>query len=259
VRLFSSDLDGTLAGNRQAARRFAEYWHSLEDVSRPVLVYNSGRLIEDIMEFVSEEGLPEADYLIGGVGTMISAASAPHLTAEYSGSLEDGYDARRIAELLDARPELVRQPERYQHAHKSSWYFHDASLDHIEQIEKELKASGLSVRLVYSSGRDLDVLPGNADKGKALAWLCGRLGIALDEVVVAGDTDNDRGMFMLEGVRGIIPGNAYFELRRLAEERDNVFLADRARADGVIDGLRHWRALAGRVSLHSPKVANKAT
>lgn len=212
-----------------------------------MLVYNSGRLIEDIMEFVSEEGLPEADYLIGGVGTMISAASAPHIAGEYTGSLDDGYDARRIAELLDVRPELARQPERYQHAHKSSWYFHDASLDHIEQIEKELKASGLSVRLVYSSGRDLDVLPGNADKGKALAWLCDRLGIALDEVVVAGDTDNDRGMFMLEGVRGIIPGNALGELTGLSNRDGRIFRADRERADGVIEGLRHWRVHPARL------------
>lgn len=242
VRIFSSDLDGTLAGDRDASRRFADYWTSLDAASRPLLVYNSGRLIEDILAFIAEEGLPEADYLIGGVGTMMHAATVPEIAEAYAASLDRDYDPLRIAERLQSLPDIRRQPERYQDALKSSWYLHDAPLERIEALEEELRAEGLSVKLVYSSGRDLDVLPGNADKGKALIWLCRELGIGLHEAVVAGDTGNDLGMFLLDGVRGIVPANALPELRRLGEERDDVYLAERTTADGVIDGLRHWRA-----------------
>ncbi|MGG2476586.1 HAD family hydrolase, partial [Rhizobium sp. BR5] len=69
---------------------------------------------------------------------------------------------------------------------------------------------------VYSSDRDLDILPKAADKGAALAWLCGQLRIGLDESVVAGDTGNDRAMFELNGIRGVIVGNALPELVSLA-------------------------------------------
>lgn len=40
-----------------------------------------------------------------------------------------------------------------------------------------------------------NVMPHGWNKGAAIAWLCGRLGIGLDEVVVFGDADNDLTMF----------------------------------------------------------------
>jgi len=208
-----------------------------------LLVYNSGRLVEDILKFTAGEGLPIADVVIGGVGTMLRSDLHPHLSDRYTSALGAGYDADRVAALLSNQPDLERQPERYQHALKSSWYLHDGTSEALDEIEAMLQAADLAVKLVYSSKRDLDVLPEGADKGQALTWLCRELDIPLSDVVVAGDTGNDGAMFKLEGVRGIIPDNGLEELKQRYPASGTTIHASRAEADGVIEGLS---AMLGR-------------
>jgi hypothetical protein len=45
IRLFSTDLDGTILGNPEAAWRFGEAWQALPLARRPLLVYNTGRTV----------------------------------------------------------------------------------------------------------------------------------------------------------------------------------------------------------------------
>jgi len=159
--------------------------------------------------------------------------------AEFNGH---GLDALEIATLVRDFPGLRRQPERYQHDRKSSWYLHDADEDRLSELRGKLGGNGFKVKIVYSSNRDLDILPANADKGNALVWLCRKLDIGLEEVVVAGDTGNDADMFALQGVRGIIPANGFDELRRRIAADGLVYQASLREADGVVEGLRHWLA-----------------
>jgi len=91
--------------------------------------------------------------------------------------------------------------------------------------------------VIYSSARDLDVLPLTANKGNALRWICQRLGIELNEVVVCGDTGNDSSMFIVPGVRGIAVGNAEAELLE-AVRRTDAYLAKGECAAGVMEGLK---------------------
>ncbi|NSX89720.1 HAD-IIB family hydrolase [Agrobacterium tumefaciens] len=240
LRLFSTDLDGTVVGDNDATRRFRDFWHALPEERRPLLVFNSGRLVDDQLALLEEVPLPRPDYIIGGVGTMLHAKEHSELEGAYSHSLGTGFDPLRIADVMTGRPGVTMQEERYQHGLKSSWFLHDADEKALADIENALRAADIDARIVYSSGRDLDILPKAADKGAALAWLCGQLRIGLDESVVAGDTGNDRAMFELSGVRGVIVGNALRELVSLADGNSRLFLSDATEADGVVEGLRHW-------------------
>ncbi|MGQ2949503.1 MAG: HAD family hydrolase [Agrobacterium sp.] len=240
LRLFSTDLDGTVVGNNDATRRFRDFWQSLPDEQRPVLVFNSGRLVDDQLALLEEVPLPRPDYIIGGVGTMLHAKERGELESAYRHSLGTGFDPRRIADVMGRLPDVTMQAEQYQHGLKSSWFLHGADEKALADIEAALLAAKIDARIVYSSGRDLDILPKAADKGAALAWLCGQLHIGLDESVVAGDTGNDRAMFELNDVRGVIVGNALPELVSMANSNGRFYLSGATEADGVIEGLRHW-------------------
>ncbi len=246
LRLFSTDLDGTVVGNNDATRRFRDFWQSLPDDRRPVLVFNSGRLVDDQLALMEEVPLPRPDYIIGGVGTMLHAKERTELEDAYRHSLGTGFDPLKIAGVMTGQAGVTMQEERYQHGLKSSWFLQDADEKALADIENALLAAEIEARIVYSSNRDLDILPKAADKGAALAWLCGQLRIGLDESVVAGDTGNDRAMFELNGVRGVIVGNALPELVSLANSKSQFFLSDATEADGVVDGLRHWGLDAGQ-------------
>jgi mannosylfructose-6-phosphate phosphatase len=243
VRLFSTDLDGTVVGNNEATARFRDFWQSLPDETRPLLVFNSGRLLDDQFELMEEVPLPSPDYVIGGVGTLLSCRDQPSLRQAYATSLGQAFDKDKIVSIMSAVPGASVQPDRYQHDLKSSWYLHDASETDISDIERRLVENDIDARIVYSSARDLDILPRSADKGAAIQWLCNHLDIGLDEVVVAGDTGNDRAMFEVPDVRGIVVSNALPELKAFAKDKDHIFSAQKAEADGVMSGLRHWLSL----------------
>ena len=238
IRLFVSDLDGTLlsfSGEPSGSHRFAERWGRIPQDQRPVLCYNSGRLVQDLKLAADEAGLPRADYLLGGVGTTLVGPGGGILR-EYQEQFRPGWDRSLVVEVMASIPGIQRQAERYQSPFKSSWFLHDASDDQLAGIRHRLAQVELDVAVIYSSQRDLDVLPARADKGNAVRWLIDHLGIEASEVVVAGDTGNDASMFRVPGVRGILPSNARSELAAATAGCEVVSVAS-PEADGVIEGL----------------------
>ncbi len=243
VRLLSSDLDGTLLGNPEATQRFRTVWQRIPADVRPLLVYNSGRLIDDMRRLVSSGQLPAPDYYICGLGTQVFDEKAGCFLDALNQPIELGWDFGRVEAVAAVFPGIRRQPEEFQARHKSSWFLDNAKPEQLKNLEQQLTAIGLAVNVIYSSKRDLDILPKHASKGAALQRLCTKLNLPLDTVIVAGDTGNDSSMFRLPGVRGIIVDNAQPELFEATVDIP-IYTARQVLADGVLDGLHHFGVIA---------------
>ncbi|MEI9998251.1 MAG: HAD-IIB family hydrolase [Verrucomicrobiota bacterium] len=238
-RLVSLDLDGTLVGEAEASRRFSTLWRALEESRRPLLVYNSGRLIDDILDLAQREDLPQPDYVIGGVGTQLLDCARGRAPEGFDPQLRDGWDPHLAAVIVESLLDAERQPAEFLHEYKSSWYLHHAEGALLDELRQRLAACGVKANVVYSSHRDLDILPAAADKGRTLHWLCGHLAIEPAQVLVAGDAGNDCAMFRLPGVSGIAVGNAHRELLELA--RGPCFhRSPWPCAHGLIEGLQRF-------------------
>jgi len=243
VRLFSTDLDGTLIGNSESMQRFKETWENLSRENRPLLVYNSGRSASDIFSLLQAKALPEPDYIIGRVGIEFHDTRNPGEVKDFVAQFGEGWDLPTVERIVGATPGIERQPPEFLHPYKSSWYLERVDRSEIEELRGRLEATGLQVTVVYSSLRHLDVLPRRADKGKTLEWLCRRISVPLKRVLVAGDTGNDSSMFLLPEVKGIVVENAQPELFESVVKLP-VFGATKVMADGVLEGMKHFGVIS---------------
>ena len=150
----------------------------------------------------------------------------------------------------------MHQPARFQNKFKSSWYYHGADPDDILAIQRDLEELGLRVNVIYSSNKDLDILPEYANKANSLKWLLELLNIPNDQVLVAGDTGNDRSMFLMKGVHGIIVENAQPELLEATVEL-KTYVSAKPFADGVLEGLKHFGVISSIVQVSHEEVEEK--
>ncbi len=245
----ASDVDGTLTGDRQALDRLVARLRRKRAAGELYLIVSTGRRLEQVIQGVADEGLPEPDAVICQVGTEIylpplGEQSAP--MAAWRDRLLARYSRDEALSFLEGIEGLVMQPDVYNTELKTSCYLdqcpdpEQAAAAIVGRVERRADRH----QVVWSSGRDLDILPAASGKGKAIRFLVEQQGLDPERVVVAGDTGNDASMFQ-EFDKGVVVANAQPELVQLARDLGvgRVYCARLPHAGGVEEGLEHYGVL----------------
>ena len=225
--LLISDVDDTLTGDREAIKEY-NYIIS-EKRSEFYLVYSSGRFRDSLISVIEEEGLIEPDALISNVGTEIFYAPEWKPDGKWRDRVGSGWDKNRIEERLKDYP-VEKQPHPKEFT--ASYYVDEENQSAVKDIRDELK--DLPVMVIHTKGKNLDILPQNAGKGKAALYLREITGLPL---ICCGDSENDREMLEIADF-SILVGNAVSSLRKELSDLEHVYIARNKNAAGVIEGLK---------------------
>ncbi|MEC4816200.1 MAG: sucrose-phosphate phosphatase [Scytonema sp. PMC 1069.18] len=241
--LFVTDLDNTLVGDDNALAELNERLQKARQEHETKIVYATGRSPILYQALKEEKNLLDPDALISAVGTEIYIDTSKTPDEEWSEKLSHGWNRDLVVSIANNFPKLHPQPETEQRRFKVSFFLpEEAAAEVLPQLESELQAKGLNIKLIYSSGIDLDIVPRQSDKGQAVQFLRQKWKFVADRTVVCGDSGNDIALFAAGTERGIIVGNARPELLQWHHENptDYHYLATNFCAGGILEGLKHF-------------------
>ena len=244
-----------MLGDDEALARFAEWLEPHR--AHLQLVYATGRFFDAVTELVETTDLPEPDAVICGVGSEIRHFPSGDLLRIWHDRFARDWSAARVRELVGALPGITVQSESCQSDLKASFFLRNATSEQIDSVFETLWAESILPNVIYSSDRDLDVLPAGVNKGSASSFLASLWRIPYDHVVVSGDSGNDLSLYE-QGFRGIVIANAHQVIRE--QTGRSVYHAHEARAAGVQEGLEHWldRMPATPIALGGPPAHGQA-
>lgn len=240
--LFVTDLDNTLVGDDKALAELNRQLSQHRQEHGTKIVYATGRSPILYRQLQSEKQLLEPDALIAAVGTEIYRGSSDTPDPAWSERLSQGWDRDMVVATTAHFADLVPQPDSEQRPFKVSFFLTQAiAVEVLPQLESLLQRS-LDIKLIYSTGQDLDILPRHGDKGLAMQFLRQQWEIEPEQTVVCGDSGNDMALFSVGEERGIIVGNASSELLQWhnANPSEYHYLAKASCAGGILEGLNYF-------------------
>lgn len=234
--LLAADIDGTLLGDEAGEAMLHQF--VAEQDEHLTLAYITGRARSSVLKLIEQGSLPCPRFICGEVGTEIFDMEDPHneIGQAYAAQAAAHWNLDEIYNLglgEGVRPQVFEQGQpRFQ-----AGFHWDARPESLSMFNDRF-AHIQHIYIQESYNEFIDVFPISLGKGSAARFLQKQLGFTHKQVVIAGDSGNDRQMFETE-FNGIIPVNAFEELKAIARQPWHYHSPHPA-ARGVFDGLRHF-------------------
>lgn len=232
--ILATDLDGTLVGDPEGLQQLlAFYEEQVYDVS---LIYITGRYYDSALSLIKDEELPIPDILVTDVGSSIYIGDSFEKDLEWETRIKSNWMPEQIEAIASAIPGLTKQPMFLEN--RCSYYV--TEVEPVEELTNKLAASDISHKLIFSGGKDVDVVPVESGKGRALQYLLDKYKVQDAKLLVAGDSGNDLEMLTL-GFPSVIVGNAQPELLE-SEAHPRIFRAKKGFAGGIHEAWTHFHS-----------------
>lgn len=233
------DIDNTLTTDQASAQRLIA---ALKEHHQHLgFAVATGRNIDSALSILKQYGYPNPDILITSVGSEIHYGKQTMPDKGWAHYIKRAWKPKAIMDALQEFKELELQTEEgAQRTYKVS-YTVKAGADTallVKNIKEALHQGSGKQHIILSHDTYLDILPYRAGKGNAILYLAWKWGIAEQDIVTAGDSENDRDMFT-KGLSSIIVANHEKSLAKLRRTKYRFF-ASKAEAAGVLEGLSHF-------------------
>lgn len=237
--LLATDLDNTLAGDSAALTALVDF-HRKSKVE-PALIYVTGRHLDSALQLMEEEQLPVPDLWITDVGTSIYEATTLEEDSKWNEWINENWQPSSILRVASRFPILRRQD--LPHTKRISFTVEPGHAESVRLFEIELKREGIPHHFVFSSDRDVDLLPERSGKGAAVDYALRHYAAQDVNVLLAGDSGNDAQMLALP-YPAVIVGNAQQELDALPTH-PLIYRATAHFADGIQEAWEYFYNFSG--------------
>lgn len=265
IKVIALDLDGTLLNSAEEITQETKDAIAQAQAQGVKVVLATGRSVQEAMDFGAKAGCDNLAVCVGGAvladlptGTHVRDWEMPSWV--WPDALKLCLN-RGIELMLFAGEKIVVDPFSKKSQEKTfpSEVFHreavvvEDPLAYMQENDlpllkihgdwapgsypiEELRAM-YGLQVISTNGRDFEVLPSGADKGRALALLGVMYGFALDEIAAVGDSDNDLAMLKVAGYP-VAMGNGTQNVKDLAK-----YITAGNDDEGVAQAIRHILAM----------------